>query len=172
RDLARSWNPVDDFVVHADAHRARESIDDRRSGPRTLLLQELRADGVELRGGNSRPHLPRHFPQRPRHDSADGPQSFEFLIGLDGHFFSLRDATQSTAGWPSLPHSVHHNYDRRWPVVQLAGRHTVNVDGGGSNPPGPARSLIPRPSRGTAAEWQPRSRHGGTVKIFLRLCSG
>jgi len=74
---ARTRHTVHDLLVDADAREPWEAVTELRRRPRPMLSQECRADGVELRGGKSRPRLALHLAQRQRHQRADALEASE-----------------------------------------------------------------------------------------------
>lgn len=82
---ARTRNPVDGFVVHADAGDSGKVVDELGGRARAVSGQEGRGNGVELGGGDSGADGALHLAQGESDDAANPTQGFELLLGLDGH---------------------------------------------------------------------------------------
>jgi hypothetical protein len=82
---AATRNPVDDFVVDANADVAGETVDDGWRRARAVFGEDLRADKSEFRCGDAGANSGSHSAQGFGDDAATGAESFELLLFGDGH---------------------------------------------------------------------------------------
>src|SRR5262249_7427813 len=83
--FAFAGHAVDDFVVDADEHGARETVHERRRGARAALLEDHRRDDIELAGRDARAHVRLERVQCLSRDVGGAAESSPVGFGFDRH---------------------------------------------------------------------------------------